>query len=209
MVKGLTIDDPTQPFQQCEPCIQAKQHRQSFPKEAEHRSEQPGELTYSDVWGPARVASIGGSKYYISFTDDHSRRCTPLFMKNKHEAFDKIKEYITHVERKFGTAPKYLRVDNGKELISQKVKDWLKSKGIELQNSAPYSPEQMGVAERFNRTLIELVRAMLISQNLPSFLWAEAVAHAAYIRNRAPTKALDGKTPHEAWTGEKPNVSHL
>jgi hypothetical protein len=63
--------------------------------------------------------------------------------------------------------------------------------------------------ERFNRTLIELVRAMLISRNLPSFLWAEAVAHAAYIRNRAPTKALDGKTPHEVWTGEKPDVSHL
>jgi len=67
----------------------------------------------------------------------------------------------------------------------------------------------MGVAERFNCTLIELVRAMLISRNLPSFLWAEAVAHAAYIRNRAPTKALDGKMPHEAWMGEKPDVSHL
>ena len=67
MVEGFTIEDPTQPFQQCESCIQAKQHRQSFPKEAKHRSEQPGELTYSDVWGPARVALIGGSKYYISF----------------------------------------------------------------------------------------------------------------------------------------------
>jgi transposase InsO family protein len=78
-------------------------------------------------------------------------------MKNKHEAFDKIKEYITHVERKYGNSPKYLRVDNGKELISQKVKDWLKSKGLESQNNAPYSPEQMGVAERFNRTLVELV----------------------------------------------------
>jgi len=130
-------------------------------------------------------------------------------MKNKHEAFDKIKDYITHVERKFGNAPKYLRVDNGKELISQKVKDWLKSKGIELQNSAPYSLEQMGVAERFNCTLIELVRTMLIGRNLPSFLWAEAVAHATYLRNCAPTKALDGKTPHEVWTGEKPNVSHF
>ena len=108
MVEGFTIEDPTQPFQQCESCIQAKQHRQSFPKEAEHRSEQPGELTYSDVWGPAHVVSISGLKYYISFTNDHSRRCTLLFMKNKHEAFEKIKEYITHVERKFGNAPKYL-----------------------------------------------------------------------------------------------------
>src|ERR1700728_1864294 len=78
-----------------------------------------------------------------------------------------------------------------------------------MQNSAPYSLEQMGVAEQFNHTLIELVRAMLIGRNLPSFLWAEAVAHAVYLRNCAPTKALDGKTLHEAWTGEKPNVSHL
>jgi hypothetical protein len=59
-VKELTVDDPTRPFQQCESGIQAKQHRQSFPKEAEHRSGQLGELTYSDVWGPARVVAIGG-----------------------------------------------------------------------------------------------------------------------------------------------------
>jgi len=76
----------------------------------------------------------GMTQYYISFTDDHSRHCTPLFMKNKHKAFNKIKEYITYIERKFGTTPKYLQGDNGKELISQKVKDWLKLKGIELQS---------------------------------------------------------------------------
>ena len=123
-------------------------------EEGDSRARTQLELTLSDAQmvhivgaKSACVASIGGSKYYISFTDDHSRHCTPLFMKNKHEAFDKMKEYITHIERKFGTAPKYLQVDNGKELISQKVKDWLKSKGIELQNSAPYSLEQIGVME--------------------------------------------------------------
>jgi hypothetical protein len=65
------------------------------------------------------------------------------------------------------------------------------------------------VAERFNRTLIELVHAMLLGQNLPSFLWEEAVAHDAYLRNHAPTKASNGKTPREVWTGEKPDGSHL
>lgn len=103
----------------------------------------------------------------------HGRHCTPLFMMNKHGA--------SQNKRNFGTALKYLQVNNGKKLINQKVKGWLKSKGIELQISAPCSLEKIGVVEQFNWTLIELVCTMLIGQNLPSFLWAEAVAHTAYI----------------------------
>jgi hypothetical protein len=72
-----------------------------------------------------------------------------------------------------------------------------------------YSPSQNGVAERFNRTLLELARAMLISKDLPIFLWDEAVAHSAYLWNREPTRALNGKTPYEAWHKSKPNISHL
>lgn len=70
-------------------------------------------------------------------------------------------------------------------------------------------PSQNGVAERFNRTLMELARAMIIAKNLPPFLWTHAVQYAAYLRNRVATRALEGKTPHEAWTGKKPDVSHL
>ncbi|GBE84071.1 hypothetical protein SCP_0600490 [Sparassis crispa] len=157
MVEGLTIDENSMPLTQCEACVQAKQARRAYPKEAEDRSQMPGELTHSDVWGPARVVSIAGSHYYISFTDNCMRRCQVLFMKHK----------------------------------------------------TLYSPSQNGVAEQFNRTLLELARAMLITKNLPSFLWAEAVAYAAYLRNRAPMKALHGRTPEEAWTGNKPNVAHL
>ena len=132
-----------------------------------------------------------------------------LFMKHKSEAFEKVKEYLTFIERRFGHLPKILRVDNGSEYINKDLKGWCREKGIELQTTAPYSPSQNGVAERFNRTLLELARAMLIAKKLPNFLWAEAVAYAAYLRNRAPTKALCGRTPEEAWTGKKPNVMHL
>jgi hypothetical protein len=130
-------------------------------------------------------------------------------MKTKDKASGRIKAYVTVIERKFGRTPKYLRFDNGKELVNKEIEKWAAEKGIVIKTTAPYSPSQHGTAERFNRTLLELGRAMLIEKNLPPFLWPEAVAHAAYIRNRSPTRALDGKTPHEAWTGQKPDVSHF
>ncbi|GBE86811.1 hypothetical protein SCP_1000530 [Sparassis crispa] len=130
-------------------------------------------------------------------------------MKHKSEAFEKVKEYLTFIERHFGHLPKILCVDNGSEYINKDLKGWCCEKGIELQTTAPYSPSQNGVAERFNRMLLELARAMLIARKLPNFLWAEAVAYAAYLQNRALMKALHGKTPEEVWTGKKPNVAHL
>ena len=98
------------------------------------------------------------------------------------------------IKRHFGKVPKWLQIDNGKELINEKLKKLAAEEGVTIETSAPYSPSQNGVAERFNRTLLELARAMLISKNLPSFLWDKAVAHAAYLCNPAPTQVLNGKT---------------
>ena len=137
----------------------------------------------SDVWGPAGKESIGRWKYYISFTDDCTQYVHVLFLKDKGQAFDHIKEHITQIKRHFGKVPKWLWFDNGKELVNDKLKKLAVDEGIIIETSAPYSPSQNGVAERFNRTLLELARAMLISKNLPTFLWDEAVAHAAYLRN--------------------------
>jgi len=209
MVSGLIIDENSTPQETCEACIQAKITRRPFPKESTTKTEKPGEYTVSDIWGPARVESIAKSRYYISFTDLHTRRCTVLFMRKKSEAHDRIVSYLTRIERHYGHIPKAIKFDNGKELVGTETQKWCAMKGIDIDKTSPYSPSQNGVAERFNRTLLELARAMLIARNLPTFLWAEATAHAAYLRNHAPTKALDGKTPEEAWTGRKPNVSHL
>ena len=209
MVNGLAIDQSSIPSKSCDACIQAKQARKSYPQEAESRSQTPGERVMSDVWGPAGKESIGKWKYYISFTDDCTRYVHVLFLKDKGQAFDLIKERVAQIKRHFGKVPKWLRFDNGKELVNDKLKKLAADEGIIIETSAPYSPSQNGVAERFNRTLLELARAMLISKDLPTFLWDEAVAHAAYLRNRAPTRALNDKTPYEAWHGTKPNVSHL
>ena len=91
------------------------------------------------------------------------------------------------IENKYSQLTKYLRFDNGKELVNEELRRWAAEKGIIIETTAPYSPSQNGVAKRFNCTLLELARAMLFKKNLPIFLWDEAVAHAAYLHNQAPT----------------------
>ena len=110
-----------------------------------------------------------------------------LFLKDKGQAFDHIKERITQIKQHCGKVPKWLHFDNRKELVNEKLIKLAAEEGIIIETSAPYSPSQNGVAERFNRTLLELARATLISKDLPIFLWDEAVAHAAYLWNQAPT----------------------
>ena len=113
------------------------------------------------------------------------------------------------LKQKFGKAPTYMRVNNGMELVNEEIITFCKAEGITIETTAPYSPSQNSVAKCFNRTLIELVRAMLIAKGLPTFLWDEAIFHVVYIWNQSPTRALKGKTPHEAWTRKKPDVSHF
>lgn len=87
--------------------------------------------------------------------------------------------------------------------------DFLKENGIRHQMTTRYTPQQNGVAERLNRTIIEKARSMLRSKHLDNSFWADAVACACYLMNRTSTKGLSNMTPQEAWTGFKPTVSHL
>ena len=209
MVTGLEIDKSTIPSRTCASCLEGKMPTKPFPKEAEHRSTTPGGRTMTDVWGPAASESISHFKYFISFTDDATRMCHVLFMKAKSEAFDRITTYLNHIEKQYGMVPKRIRLDNGKELVNEKLKKLVNEKGMTLEPSAPYSPSQNGVAERFNRTLLEMGNTMLFAAKLPPRLWEFSISHAVYVRNRSPTHALSGKTPYEAWFGKKPDVSHF
>ena len=141
--------------------------------------------------------------------DDCTRFGTVLFLKQKSDATGKIKEHFTKIHWHFGKWPKWLRIDNGTKLINEETKKWAAEQGIIIETTALYSPSQNGVAERFNRTLLELAQAMIIAKNLPTFLWDEAVSHTNYLHNCSITMALKGQTPHKAYTGKKPNVSHL
>ena len=163
---------------ECEACAQGKTHRIPFPKKREKETHQPLQLAYSDLCGPMNVDSVGGSKYVLTFTDDYTRYVTACFIKSKSEVLSKFVEYVTMME-----------------------------KGIAHQLTNPYTPEQNGVSERLNRTLVESARSMLIHAKMPLKFWAEAVNTAVYLHNWSPTSALKEKTPFESWFGKKPNVS--
>jgi hypothetical protein len=193
----------------CEACIECKHQRTSFPKDETTRASKLLELVHSDVCGPMKTTSRGGARYFVTFIDDFSRKTHVYLLKAKGEVFDKFKEYKALVENQTGMKIKTFRSDNGREFVSKKLDNFLHESGIQRQTSAPYTPQQNGVAERANRTIMECARSMIHAQGLDLEFWAKAVNTTVYIKNRCPTKALESKTPQEAWTGRKPDVSHL
>jgi transposase InsO family protein len=130
-----------------------------------------------------RTTSLGGARYFVTYIDDFSRKVWVYLLKSKGECLEKFKEFKVVVEKQLEYKIKVFRSDNGGEFISEGFEGFLKAHGIEKQTSTPYRPQQNGVADRANRTLVEMAKSMLHAQNLKKSLWAEAVVNAAYTRN--------------------------
>eukprot|EP00253_Pinus_taeda_P001688 PITA_01688 len=130
-------------------------------------------------------------------------------MQKKSETYSKFCEFKALVEKDSGKKVKALRSDNGGEYISDEFKDFCKAEGIRRELIAPHNPQQNGVAERKNRTIMGAAWVMLHDQGLPLQLWAEACNTKVYVQNRCPHKILGMSTPEEAYSGKKPDISHL
>ena len=137
----------------------------------------------------------------MTFTDEKTHYSWVYFLKTKDQAFDHFQEWKAMVEKASGKKLKTLRSDNGGEYTSKMFEAYLKSKGIRHERTIPKTPQQNGVAERFNCTLIELSHSMLLGAALPKKFWAEAVSTAAYLKNRCPTRVVDEMTHYQAWHG--------
>jgi transposase InsO family protein len=145
------------------------------------------------VFGPVPVPSLGKSVYYVSFIDDFSRNTWIYFLRKKSEVFDKFKEFKALVENQTEKKIKVLRTDNGGEFCGNEFEEFCKKCGIARQKTTPYTPQQNGVAERMNKTLMEKARSMLSGARLGQEFWAEAVGTTCYLVNRSPSSALDDK----------------
>ena len=207
MVSGLPVIKPLEHV--CEGCVVGKQTKQSFPVGKSKRAEAILEIIHADVCGPMRTESLSGSKYFLLFIDDFSRMSWVYFLKHKSEVFECFKKFKILVEKQTGKVVKVLRTDRGGEFTSNEFHVFCDEHGINKQLTAPYTPEQNGVAERKNRTVVEMARSMLKQKGMPDSFWAEGVAAAVHILNISPTKAVWDQTPYEAWNGNKPLVSHL
>lgn len=192
----------------CESCLKGKQSRLPFPKESE-RANTLLELVHSDICGPMEVPSVSGARYMLTFTDDYSRFTQVYFLKAKSEFFVHLQNFVTLVENQLNFKIKAIRSDNAMEYKDKKVQQYLMEKGIRWQSSCPYTPQQNGVAERKNRTIVEKARTILSEASAPKKLWAEASYTANYLINRSPSKALLNTTPFEMWSGKRPDLSHL
>ena len=142
-------------------------------------------------------------------TDDYSRFSWVSFLKTKDETIDSLMALFKRIENLYQRRIKRIRSDNGTEFKNSKMEEFCDERGILHEFSAPYTPQQNGVAERKNRTLIETARTMLADSKLPINFWAEAVSAACYTLNRVLTVKKFNKTCFELINNRKPNLKYL
>lgn len=149
-------------------------------------------------------------RYFVSFIDDKTRWATVKLLSTRDQLFSEFTSYISEEENQLSARLKRFHSDNAREYKTEQFKALFKEKGVIATYSAPYTPAQNGISEIFNRTIINKVRAMLISSGLPKALWGEAVLAATYIYNRTPHSSLEGFiTPYEARYGQKPDITNI
>jgi transposase InsO family protein len=154
------------------------------------------------------VASLNGYLYYVLFIDDLSKNLD-LLPEEQGWSPCKIQEFKAQVENLTERKIKVLRSDNGGEYTSKDFNNFCIEARIKREYTVPYNPQQNGVAERKNRTIIEATKAMIHDQNLPMTLRAEACMTAVYVQNRSSHQILKNITLEEAFTGVKPKIRHF
>jgi hypothetical protein len=162
-----------------------------------------------DLCGPMTRTTPGGRRYFLLLVDDLSHYMWVMVIGSKREAANAISRAQAAAEAECDRKLRMLRTDNGGEFTVAKFMSYCADEGVQLHYSTPYSPQQNGVSERHNQTVVGMAQALLKQRGMTAVFWGEAVVTAVYILNRSPTKALNDRTPYEAWHGRKPTVSHL
>jgi hypothetical protein len=204
-VDGITLSSGDVPF--CEPCAMAKIKRLPFKKSTETRATAPLGRVHTDICGPI-ATGYPNYRYFITFIDLRYAHVYP--MKTRAEAKDKFTIYKALVENQHNTSIKVIRSDNAPEYTEGRFKEIIIKAGIHHETTTPYSPQQNGVAERYNRTLAEMSRSMLLEQGLATYYWPFAVDTANHLKNRITHKSLlPDTTPYELFKGAHPNISYF
>ena len=152
----------------CQVCVESKFAK--HPYTSVERNSEPLDLIHTDICDMKSIPSHGGKKYFITFIDDYTRYCYVYLLNSKDEAIDAFKQYKIEVDNQLNKKIKMIISDRGGEYEFPFQEICLENKIIH-QMTAPYTPQQNGVAERKNRTLKEMMNALLLSSILPQNLW--------------------------------------
>nr|GEY92834.1 putative ribonuclease H-like domain-containing protein [Tanacetum cinerariifolium] len=208
LVRGL----PTKVFKNqnnCVACMKGKQHRDSCKTKHISSVTQPLFRLHMDLFGPTFVKSISKKCYCLVITDDYSRFTWVFFLATKDETSSILKTFVTGLENQLSLRVKVIRSDNGTEFKNFDLNQFCEIKGIKREFSVPRTPQQNGITERKNRTLIEAARTMLADSLLPIPFWAEAVNIACYVQNRVLVTKPQNKTPYELLHGRPPSIGFM
>ncbi|GJU88589.1 putative ribonuclease H-like domain-containing protein [Tanacetum coccineum] len=208
LVRGL----PSKLFENdhtCVACQKGKQHKASCKTKFVSSISQPLQMLHMDLFGPTFVRSNNHKTYCLVVTDDYSRFSWVFFLATKDETSGILKTFITGIENQINHKVKIIRCDNKTEFKNNDMNQFCKMKGIKREFSVVRTPQQNGVAERKNRTLIEAARTMLADSLLPTTFWAEAVSTACYVQNRVLVTKPHNKTPYELLHGRPPSISFM
>jgi transposase InsO family protein len=146
-------------------------------------TERPLELHHMDLFGLIAYISIDGSKYCLVIVDDYSRFTWVFFLQEKSQTQETLKKFLSQAQNEFGLRIKKIRSDNGTEFKNSQIEGFLKEESIKHEFSSPYTPQQNGVVERRNRTLLDMARTMLEEYKTSHRFWEEAINTACYSIN--------------------------
>jgi transposase InsO family protein len=190
----------------CSACQAGKQVGIHHPHKNIMTTDRPLELLHMDLIGSIAYISINGSKYCIVIVDDYSRFTWVFFLQEKSQTQETLKRFLRRAQNEFVLRIIKIRSDNGTEFKNSQIEGFLEE-SIKHEFSSSYIPQQNGVVERKNRTLLDMARTMLDEYKTPDQFWVEAINTTCYSINRLYLHRIIKKTSYELLTGKKPNVS--
>ncbi|GJT00568.1 retrovirus-related pol polyprotein from transposon TNT 1-94 [Tanacetum coccineum] len=191
----------------CSACQLGKSKKHTHKPKTENTNLEVLNTLHMDLCGPMRVQTVNGKKYILVIVDDYSRFTWVKFLRSKDETPAVVIKFLKQIQVGLNKIVRFIRTDNGTEFVNKTLYDHYEKVGIFHQKTVPRTPQQNGVVERRNRTLVEAARTMLIFSKAPMFLWAEAVATACYTQNRSLIHTRHDKTPYELVHNKKPDLT--
>jgi hypothetical protein len=193
----------------CAPCHHGKMIVASYSPVNTVMTEHPRQLLHMDTVAPSRVRSMGGKWYVLVIVDNYSRYSSFFFLESKDEVFEHLRSLALRLNNEHPNCLKAIHSDNETQFKNASFDEFCLEHDIDQQFSAPRIPQQNGVMEQKNHTLVEMARTMLDEHRTPRHFWADAISTAYYISNRIFLRSILHMTPFECRFGRKPSVSHF